>query len=123
MQYAAETLRAAPPALEKAGVVIGIEPLSPDVTNFVNTAADGEELIELVGSPHVRLHLDCLAMSHEPTPIPDLIRKHPRGWCISTPTIPTAWGPASARWISGRFSRPCVAPLEVYGACWLWCCC
>jgi sugar phosphate isomerase/epimerase len=32
--------------------------------------------MRLVGSPHCRLHLDCLAMSTESTPIPDLLRKY-----------------------------------------------
>ena len=37
------------------------------------TAAETRELIERIGSPHVRLHLDCKAMATESTPIPELI--------------------------------------------------
>jgi sugar phosphate isomerase/epimerase len=76
MKYAADTLRMALPALEATDVTMALEPLSPKTTTFMNTAADGAELAGLVNSPRGRLHLDCLAMSAEPTPIPDLIRKH-----------------------------------------------
>jgi len=76
MKYAAEVIRAAVPVLEKTGVMFLIEPLSPATTNFLTTAAEGVQLIEMVGSPRCRLHLDCLAMSSEATPIPELIRKY-----------------------------------------------
>jgi sugar phosphate isomerase/epimerase len=70
MKNAAEVLQAAVPALEKTEVTIALEPLSAKETNFLMTAAEGVELMNLVGSPRVRLHLDCKAMSAEPTPIP-----------------------------------------------------
>jgi sugar phosphate isomerase/epimerase len=76
MHYAAEVLRAVEPVLEQTGVVIGLEPLSPKATNFLTTAAEGVELVRRVATPHCRLHLDCLAMATETTPIPDLIRRH-----------------------------------------------
>jgi sugar phosphate isomerase/epimerase len=76
MKYAAQTLRTAVPAFEKADVVVALEPLRPAETNFLTTAADGVELMNLVGSPRCRLHLDCKAMASEPTPIPELIRKY-----------------------------------------------
>ncbi len=66
MNLAAEVLRAAVPALEKTGVTVAIEPLAPAETNFINTAAEGVELVKLVDSPRFRLHLDCKAMSAEP---------------------------------------------------------
>lgn len=34
------------------------------------------ELARRVGLPRCRLHLDCIAMCSEPTPIPELIRRH-----------------------------------------------
>jgi sugar phosphate isomerase/epimerase len=76
MRRAAEVLRTVVPTLEKTGTVIAVEPLSPKTTNFINTAADAAELIGMVASPLCRLQLDCLAMSSESTPIPDLIRKY-----------------------------------------------
>jgi sugar phosphate isomerase/epimerase len=65
MKRAAEVLRRAVPALEKTGVTLAIEPLAPAETNFINTAAEGVELVKLVDSPRCRLHLDCKAMSAE----------------------------------------------------------
>lgn len=76
MQHAAHVFRALLPALEKTNVTLLLEPLSPKTTNFLTTAAEAVELIGMVGSPRCRLHLDCLAMSNEAVPIPELIRKH-----------------------------------------------
>ena len=76
MQHAVEVLRAALPVLEKTDVVLAFEPLSPKTTNFVSTAAEAVELIEMVGSPRCRLILDCNAMATESTPMAELIRKH-----------------------------------------------
>src|SRR5436305_1818759 len=64
------------PALEETEVILAMEPLGPADGNFLLTAADGVRLIEMVGSPNCRLHLDCKAMSSEPTPIPELLRRH-----------------------------------------------
>jgi len=76
LEHAAEVFRAALPVFEETDVVLAFEPLAPAETNFVNTAASAVELIERVGSPHFRLHLDCKAMSSESTPIPELIHRH-----------------------------------------------
>ncbi len=76
MQNAAETLRMAMPACEKAGATIALEPLAPVDTNFMTTAADGAKLVGLVGSPHCRLHLDCRAMASESIPIPELLQRY-----------------------------------------------
>jgi sugar phosphate isomerase/epimerase len=81
MKYATDVLAAVMPTLEKCGVVAALEPLSPKETNFMNTAADGVELAKLVDSPYCRLHLDCKAMSSEPTPIPELIRRY-KSWMV-----------------------------------------
>lgn len=78
MEYAADTIGRAMPALEELDVTLAVEPLSTADGNFLNTAALGVKLCEMVGSSHCRLHLDCKAMSSEPTPIPDLIRQFRR---------------------------------------------
>jgi sugar phosphate isomerase/epimerase len=78
MRNAAHTILLALPALEETGVTIAIEPLGPAEGNFLLTADKGIELIEMIGSPQVRLHLDVKAMSTEPTPIPQIIEKHAR---------------------------------------------
>jgi sugar phosphate isomerase/epimerase len=76
MKYAAEVIERAVPAFEETDTVLGVEPLSTADGNFLLTAAEGVELVRQIGSPHVRLHLDCKAMSSEPTPIAELIRRH-----------------------------------------------
>ena len=76
MKYAADVFSAAVPALEENDVIIALEPLAPSETDFMQTAADAVKLAEMIGSPQVRLHLDCKAMSSESTPIPDLIRQN-----------------------------------------------
>jgi sugar phosphate isomerase/epimerase len=76
MDYAAEVFRTAVGRIEELGVTLAVEPLGPAEGNFLLTAADAVELIDRVGSPHCRLHLDCKAMSSEATPVPELIRKY-----------------------------------------------
>jgi sugar phosphate isomerase/epimerase len=76
LEYAAEVVEEALPAIEKANVTLAFEPLSPRTTNFMDTAAGAVELIKKVDDPRCRLILDCLAMSTEGTPIPEIIRKH-----------------------------------------------
>jgi len=73
---AAEVFGRAMPAIADCGVELCIEPLSPAETDFVNTCADGQRLVEQVDHPAFRLHLDVKAMSSEDTPVPDLIRRH-----------------------------------------------
>jgi len=74
MEFAAGVLRQALPLLEQHDIVVALEPLGPQETNFLMTAAETVELAERIASPQVRLHLDCKAMASESTPIPDLIR-------------------------------------------------
>jgi len=73
--YAADVLQKAVPMLERCGVQIALEPLSPKETNFLTTAAETVRLIEKIGAPQqIALHLDCKAMCSEEISIPDLIR-------------------------------------------------
>ncbi len=75
-KHAVEVLRRAMSTLADLGVVLALEPLSPRTTNFMTTTAEAVELAEMVDLPNCRLLLDCLAMTTESTPIPDLIRRH-----------------------------------------------
>lgn len=76
IELAADCLKRAMPVIEECNVKLLIEPLGPAEGDFLNTAALGVELIERIGSPHCRLHLDCKAMSTETKSIPDLIREN-----------------------------------------------
>jgi len=76
MDYAAEVIGAALPALEENDVVLAVEPLGPLEGDFLVTTDEAIDLVQRLGSPHVRLHLDCKAMATESTPIPELIRRH-----------------------------------------------
>lgn len=74
MEYAADTLRGAMPYIEAFDVILAVEPLGPEEGDFLRTAELGVQLIEMIGSPRCRLHLDVKAMSTEEKPIVDVIR-------------------------------------------------
>jgi sugar phosphate isomerase/epimerase len=73
MEFAADVIAATLPTLSDCGVTLALEPLGPAEGDFLLTAGEGRELINLVDSPNVRLHLDCKAMASEATPIPEII--------------------------------------------------
>jgi sugar phosphate isomerase/epimerase len=62
------------PALETTDTVVALEPLSPVETDVLTSAAETCTLLDAIGSPHVRLHLDVKAMAAESAPMPDVIR-------------------------------------------------
>ena len=64
--------------LETTDTVVALEPLSTAETDVLTTAADTCRMIDRIGSPHVRLHLDVKAMSSEETPIPEIIHSSAR---------------------------------------------
>jgi sugar phosphate isomerase/epimerase len=76
--WAAETLQHRLPAIADLGVTICMEPLSPAETDFVNTCDEALQLVGRVDHPNFALHLDVKAMSSEPTPVIELIRRHGR---------------------------------------------
>jgi sugar phosphate isomerase/epimerase len=61
------------PVLETTDTVLALEPLTPAETDVLTTAAEARGLIDRIGSPHVRLHLDVKAMSSEAEPIPAIL--------------------------------------------------
>ncbi len=65
MQRTAEVLREVAVHAAELGVTVGIEPVNRYESFLVNTAAQGLELLELVGEPNVGLHLDAYHMNIE----------------------------------------------------------
>lgn len=75
MRYAADVIARSVPVLEQCDVTLAVEPLGPEEGDFLRTAAAGRELVQMVASPHCRLHLDVKAMSSEQLPIDQIIRE------------------------------------------------
>ena len=74
--FAVDTCRRAASGIADAGVYLCLEPLSPPEADFINTAAEGIELLERIDHPNFRLHFDVKAMSTEDVPATELIRRH-----------------------------------------------
>jgi sugar phosphate isomerase/epimerase len=75
-EFAADTLTRAMPEVASHGVTLCLEPLSPAETDFMNTCAEATPLIERIGHPNVKLHLDVKAMSSESASVETLIRRY-----------------------------------------------
>ena len=74
-EWAITTFRNAVVQAEQRGVVICLEPLAPAETNFINTAAEALQFVQLVSSPHFEIILDVKAMCSESKPIPAILRE------------------------------------------------
>jgi sugar phosphate isomerase/epimerase len=74
--YAEDTFRRAAPEFADCGVTLCLEPLSPPEADFINTAAEGVELLDRLDHPNFKLHLDVKAMSTEQVAATELIRRH-----------------------------------------------
>jgi sugar phosphate isomerase/epimerase len=75
-EFALDTFRRAASAFADFGVTLCLEPLSPPEADFLNTAAEAVALLDALGHPNFKLHLDVKAMSTELAPAPELIRRH-----------------------------------------------
>ena len=64
-EYALDTLRQAMPKLGELGIRLCLEPLGIAETNFLNTCAEGMQLVKAVDHPLCVLHLDVKAMAAE----------------------------------------------------------
>lgn len=73
--WATDVFRDAIKRAEDRAVVICFEPLAPNETNFINTAADGSRFAAQFGSPAMSIILDVKAMCAEEKPIPRIIRE------------------------------------------------
>lgn len=64
-EYALDTLKQTMPRLGELGVRLCLEPLGTAETNFINTCAEGMQLVKAVDHPLCVLHLDVKAMAAE----------------------------------------------------------
>jgi len=76
--FAVDTFERAKSIFADTGVKLCLEPLAPAETDFIQTADEAVEILRQIDDPHFILHLDVKAMSSEPDPIPDVIRRHAR---------------------------------------------
>jgi len=74
-EWARTTLRDAVQHAGERDVTICLEPLAPNDTNFINTAADAIRFTKQMESPNMKIILDVKAMCTESTPIPQIIRE------------------------------------------------
>ena len=75
-KWAAETLEGARDTLAEREVVLCIEPLGKEETDFINTAEDGRRLVDELGHPSFGLMLDVHAMSSaESRPLEEIIKE------------------------------------------------
>lgn len=75
--YAIDVIEAVLPELEASEVDLCLEPLAPAETNFLNTCAQAMDLIQRLGHPRLRLHMDVKAQSGEAgASVPELIRQY-----------------------------------------------
>lgn len=74
--FAVDTFKRAMPGIADCNIKVCLEPLAPNDADFIQTCAEGVEIMERVKHPAFILHLDVKAMLSEGTPVPDLIRKN-----------------------------------------------
>ena len=78
-RYALEVFQRVMPEIGAMGIDLCLEPLAPSETNFLNTCAQAEALIQKVNHPHFKLHMDVKAQSGETdATVPELIQRHGR---------------------------------------------
>jgi len=76
VDYAVDTLQRAKSGIVDSGVKLCLEPLSPPEADFINTCAEGVEILDRLASPNFLLHLDVKAMATEDQPATELIHRY-----------------------------------------------
>jgi sugar phosphate isomerase/epimerase len=71
---AAELLSSVMDKAAKLDLCICLEPLSTKETDFINTVAEGMQMVRQINHPNMKIHLDIKAMCSEGTHVPDIIR-------------------------------------------------
>ena len=73
--YALDAISHCLPELERQKVFLCLEPLAPTEADFLQTAAEGQVMLNRLAHPYTKLHLDVKAMSSEAKPVPEVIRE------------------------------------------------
>lgn len=76
VDWAVDTFKRSANGIADAGVRLCLEPLAPAETDFIQTAAEGCEILDRIDHKNFVLHLDVKAMSSESHSIPELIKTH-----------------------------------------------
>jgi sugar phosphate isomerase/epimerase len=72
--YAAEVFVEVLETAERRGVILCLEPLSHNLTNFITRASEAVKMVQEIDHPNFKMMLDVRSASHDEMPIPDLIR-------------------------------------------------
>ena len=62
------------PLAEDQGVYLCIEPLSPELTNFITTAEEARRMVAEIGHPNFRTMVDVCSGSTDPVPVAQQVR-------------------------------------------------
>lgn len=73
---AADTLREAAEFAVRYHVVLSLEPIAANLTNFINTPDDAMKMVREVSHPNLKWMLDCFAAYHQGVDVPEAIRKY-----------------------------------------------
>jgi sugar phosphate isomerase/epimerase len=76
LEYATDTFHRALPGIVDCGVKLCLEPLTAQETDFINSCAEAEELLDRINHPSFVLHLDVKAMASEALATPELIHRY-----------------------------------------------
>lgn len=71
-----EALREAAEHAAHFDVVLSLEPIAANLTNFINTPDDAMKMVHEVGHPNLKWMLDCFGAYNQGVNIPDAIRKY-----------------------------------------------
>ncbi|MGE5549583.1 MAG: sugar phosphate isomerase/epimerase family protein [Bacteroidota bacterium] len=73
-QYALESFAACGEAAASRGVILCLEALPPDLTNFLNTNAEVLAVVKEIDHPNIRMMVDVKSMCAEPIPLLENLR-------------------------------------------------
>jgi len=75
-RMAAETLREAAEYASRYAVVLSLEPIAANLTNFINTPDDAMKMVREVNHPNLKWMLDCFAAYNQGVDVPAAVRKY-----------------------------------------------